>query len=121
MPVRVADAVGTKIFRDFTKEQIGPRRVAGAGDTAGRIDNHGRAWHQQIAGDQRQQPKQRRGRIAARIGDNLRAADFIAIQLGQSIRHIEVGNRDLRLTGAKIARQINHLCAGQLRTCHPRR
>ena len=54
----------------------------GAGDPLLGVDHHIR---EQALGGERRQRQQRRGRVAAGVGDELRLADRLAVQLGQAV------------------------------------
>ena len=62
------------------------RRAAGARDAGLRVDDHAAHRVEQAGLDERQEREQRGGRIAARVGDERRAADVVAIVLGQTVR-----------------------------------
>jgi len=110
MAVVVSHAVGPEVLGHFAEQQLPFGRAAGAGDARRGVDHHLARLVDQALLRQGQQGEQRRGRVAARVRNQLGAQ--------------EPGPRDLRETvhrlgrQPEIRRQVHGALAGSARLAH---
>ena len=91
MPV-LADRIGRQAFAGLGEEHVLLEAAAGAGDAGLGVDDDVAGVDQPV-GDDRQSGEQRRGRIAARAGDQPRVADGGAVVLGQPVDRLGLQRR----------------------------
>src|SRR5215207_9279520 len=85
MTMVVADTICAKIFADLSEQQIGARCESGARYSARGGNGNRRFRLEQFFFDERMQRQQNGCRVAARIGDDVCAANFVAVELRESV------------------------------------
>ena len=118
--VRVADAVGPIVLRDFTEQQLALGRVAGAAHTARRIRDNSCQRRDEPCRQEGREGEENRRRVAARIGDDVGVTDGFAYA-GAQLRHtIDSARRIGPVPRPKVAGQIDDARAGRPRPVDPR-
>src|SRR5579859_3358824 len=99
----VADLVGAEILVDLGEELFDGGLSARPGGAGFGVD-HDRRWIDEVAADERQDAEQRARRIASRIGDDTRLAQFTAMELTEAVyRFLEqVGRRMVCAVGRAV-------------------
>ena len=127
MAVRL-DLVGERVLGERDVVHLVPAAAARAGDALHGVDDDVR--DQSLLGERRER-EHRGGRVAAGVGDKVRAADSVAVQFGQAVGGVvdELGVRvlavpllvGLEVAQAEVGGQVDDLEARGAHLRHDRR